>query len=202
MRRVPVWLTCAVVATVLGTYAPSAAAAPHAPPPPPVATAAGSDLSDQLCDLLNKPVSYVTNRLAGWISGGRIRGTLAGSLFSELAFNPWCKSKLPRLRSALLNLSSTRPAYKASLGPWVFGIQAALTNYATTTRAAVSWRSYGFGTLITDYKLWYRATGGRWYQASSVYISLRRNYQVQFAVRVINARGVSSPYVYSGWYRT
>jgi hypothetical protein len=170
----------------------------------PVAAAQTSGFATAVCQILEEPVAVGINRLIGLFTRARVHGTLAGTLFAQLGFNPWCKSAYPKLRSRLQGVVRRRPALRPRIGPFVFGLHATADVISQfQDRVRVSWFQYTISSPLRHYFLWYSQNGRRFLPApnGSPILDFGRGNVVQFAVRVDDQAGGSSPWVYSVRYR-
>ena len=183
----------------------------HRAPAPADADATGvlgleDGLPREVCAIAKMPLKAGTNALIRLVSRGRYRGTLAGTIFTSVGFNPWCKGSYSRLRNRLRSLTERRPALTRELGTWVFNLHATAVPssiYRNSSYFRVRWSEFPRLTVLDTYYLWYSINGGRFFQVrGGQNIHLLRGNRVQFAVRIVNLRGETSPYVYSPRYYT
>jgi hypothetical protein len=203
--RIPLLVVLALGATAL--VAPGAHASTRPEPPKPLvadAQAAGaSGLAGAVCGLLDKPVRFGVNRLIGFMTKGRVQGTLAGSIFDEVGFKPWCHGKYQKLKTRLQRVVQVKPALRRQVGPFVFGLGASVSVASDLIdHFRVGWNEFSLSSPLRHYFLAYRVNGGRWLNASDKVVDIVRVARVvQFAVRVDNTAGTSSPWVYSPVFR-
>jgi hypothetical protein len=202
--------TCARVALALlvvivvagpataNAQASSVAAASSAPPPQHASAAQAGGIAETVCGLLKKPVSYGVNRIVSLLTKGRVQGTLAGSLFADIGFNPWCRKQYAKLKKRLQGVAQKKPSLRSRLGPFVFNLRATyrvLSNQVD--RFEVTWLEFSPSSPLRTYYLYYRINEGRWVPRNSKFLNVYRGNRVQFAVRVDNQNRISSPWVYS-----
>jgi hypothetical protein len=211
-RSVRGWLIGWVIAFVLGSglFATAPAHASHRAPTAVVPSASVAQsfengLPRELCGVLKKPVSVGVNYLVRVLSEGRIKSTLAGTIFSNVGFSPWCKGYYGQLLQRLRGVRQQYPNLAPRLGTFVFGASASAVPsriYANSSFFTVSWTEYG--TSPRDkYYVSYSYNGSR-YQLirGGRSIHLRRGGRVAFAVRIINEFGARSPFVFTPVYYT
>jgi hypothetical protein len=201
-----------VIAFVLGSglLATAPALASHrthtaAGPSASAAQSLANGLPRELCGLLKKPVSVGVNYIVQALSKGRIKGTLAGTIFSNVGFNPWCKGYYGELLARLRGVRQQYPNLGPRLGTFVFGAGAFAVPsrlYANSSFFTVSWTEYGT-TPRDKYYLSYSYNGSQ-YQLirGGKSIHLQRGGRVRFAVRIINEFGARSPFVFTPVYYT
>jgi hypothetical protein len=202
-----------VVAFVLGSGLLATAAPAHAShrtptaavPSAPAAQSLENGLPRELCGLLKKPVSVGVNYIVRVLSEGRLKSTLAGTLFSNVGFNPWCKGYYGKLLQRLRGVRQQYPNLGPRLGTFVFGASASAAPssiYANSSFFTVSWTEYGT-TPRDRYYLSYSYNGSQYRLiGGGKSIHLRRGGRVRFAVRIINEFGARSPFVFTPVYYT
>src|SRR5690349_13269935 len=85
---------------------------------------AGGDIARAVCGLLAKPVKTGVAGLIGVLSKRVVVGTLAGALFAEIGFNPWCRGRYGALRRRLRAVAHAKPQLRPRIGPFVFNVAA------------------------------------------------------------------------------
>ena len=188
------------LAMLAGPQAAPAQTSPVAAPSAQVVRGLENGLPLEVCDLLKKPLPQAINGLISLISRGRVRTTIAGSVFSRFGFQPWCRGYYGQLLSALRGVSERKPAYRSKFGPFVFGLRASYraSRYPGYNLVTVAWNEYAVSSRLRKYYLSYRINLGDWQVlrgGKTIYVD-RRN-RIQFAVRVDDENGISSPWVYS-----
>jgi hypothetical protein len=197
-------LAVASVILLVGGLTPAAEARVAASPSAPSVHVTQTDVSEFVCDLLGQPVSVAVNRLISWISRGRIRTTLAGDLFADIGFNPWCRSQYPKLERIVNDVVKKRPAFRPELGPFVFDLRASFetsTRYVGYDFVSVRWNVLPSSSRVNSFALWYRLNGGGWRRLRLPALNVARRDRVQFALQVRSAAsGVWGPFAYSRTY--
>lgn len=202
-------LVCLTVTGVGATTAeardsPTTPMSTHVGAPPSRSVADG--LPRALCALLKKPVISGVNYIIRVLSKGRIKGSLAGNIFSVVGFQPWCMGQYGALRTRLEGVVAQQPTLRSQLGPFVFRVHASAAPsriYANSEFFSVNWSEYPRPTILDRYELFYSVNDGRYIQHyRDNGLHFRHGYRVRFAVRVIDVVGVSSPWVYSPQYYT
>jgi hypothetical protein len=129
---------------------------------------------------------------------GRVQGTLAGSLFADIGFNPWCQKQYAKLKKRLQGVAKKKPSLRPRLGPFVFNLRASYRVLSgQVDRFEVAWFEFSPSSPLRTYYLYYRINEGRWVPRNSKVLDVYRGNRVQFAVRVDNQDRISSPWVYS-----
>jgi hypothetical protein len=162
---------------------------------------AGGDVAKVVCGLLGKPVKAGVAGFIRLLTKGAVRGTLAGTLAAEIGFNPWCSHRYAALRRRLKAVADAKPKLTPRIGPFVFNV---VPRYQTLSglvdRIAVSWTELSLSSPLRFHFVWYRVNQGRWTPISGTTVNILRGVRAQFAVRVDNRDGASSPYAYSADY--
>ena len=181
---------------------PGSAGASAASPPRPLVRAAASDLAKDTCSLLGKPVQVGVNQFIKWLTGGRIRGSLAGTLFNEIGFQRWCPKYADRLYSRVTRVSQQRPSLRPRLGPIVSNVVARYDSSpdARYRMLEVSWQEFTVTSPLRHYYVSYSLNDGAYRAMRYKSLLVRPGNYVRFAVRVDNYDGISSPWIYSNRY--
>jgi hypothetical protein len=201
------WIIAFVLGSGLLATAPAHASHPtHTAAVPSVSAAQSLEngLPRELCGLLKKPVSVGVNYIVRVLSSGRIKSTLAGTIFSDVGFNPWCKGYYGKLFQRLRGVRQQYPNLGTRLGTFVFGARAVAVPsrlYANSSFFTVSWTEYGT-TPRDKYYLSYSYNDSDYQLIRGTSITLRGGGRVTFAVRIINEFGAPSPFVFTPEYST
>ncbi len=192
----------AVTVVLVLLVSPASARAAAATGPEPLARAAASSLANDVCTLLGKGVEFGVGQIITWMTTGRIRGSLAGTLFNELGFQRWCPDKADRLLSRIRGVSQRRPNLRPRLGPIVSNVVA---RYGISPNPGyrmlhVSWQEFTVSSRLRNYYVSYNYDG-KWRPMRMKSLLVRPGYFVRFAVRVNNYDGISSPWIYSVRYK-
>lgn len=202
-RRVCLAVALALLLVTVG--ASSAGARPVAAPAPVSVAAAPprtSVVATAVCGALSKPVSVGVSRIISLLTEGRVRGTLAGQLFTQVGFTPWCKNQFGKLVLRLRRVAAQRPDLRSRLGPFVYGVYASYTRWNAFKDQMFVHRSEfaGSSRLRNDYT-WYSLNGGTWQPLGAHSLLVPIGDRVKFAARVDDTSGLSSPWAYSVTYR-
>jgi hypothetical protein len=168
----------------------------------PVANAA-TDLPSFVCGLLKKPVAAAVNDLVALLSHDRIKGTLAGTIFAEVGFKPFCVGRLQKLESVVKRAvvrpsvpSRVRSALEGPLATNVYVTQS--TAYGIGSLAELHWTQYPPGATLTRTIL-LSENAERYIDVSWAHFPrlIFRGTLARFAIQLHDVYGRHSPWAFS-----
>jgi hypothetical protein len=166
----------------------------------PLAVRAPSSLSlpNLVCSLAKFPVNKAAVKLIGLMAKRNI-AVLSASLLTTVG-KPWCEKGLSSLKPVFKQTVAKKPALRSRIGPFAFNVFASTVGRSQSyVQATVSWTEFDLTSRLRYFYVWGRVNGGAWIRVPKT-VPIRRGNDVQFAVRIDNVDGISSPFSYSRVY--
>jgi hypothetical protein len=167
---------------------------------PQLALGAPSSLSvpNLVCSLAKFPVTKAAVKLIALMAKRNI-AVLSASLLTTVG-KPWCEKGLSSLKPVFKQTVAKKPALRSRIGPFAFNVFASTVGRNQSyAQATVSWTEFDLTSRLRYFYVWGRVNGGAWIRIQKT-VSIRRGNNVQFAVRIDNVNGISSPFSYSRVY--
>ena len=166
----------------------------------PLAVRAPRSLSipNLVCSLAKFPVNTAAVKLITLMAKRNI-AVLSASLLTTVG-KPWCEKGLSSLKPVFKHTVAKKPALRSRIGPFAFNVIASpIARNQSYVQATVSWTEFDLTSRLRSFYLWGRVNGGAWIPIHKT-VSIRRGSNAQFAVRIDNVNGISSPFSYSRVY--
>ena len=164
------------------------------------ATAASSGVISDVCNLLKIPVAAGAKKLVSLFTKNRF-AILATALLAPVATKLVCKPVTQKLKAIVKHVVAQKPALSSRIGPFVFNLYATGSSWnARYNHFVLHWREYDLTSRLRYHYAWYHFDNGtQWYQfpENGLVPRVAQGHTVQFALRIDNVAGISSPWVYS-----
>jgi hypothetical protein len=166
----------------------------------PATTASSSDLISDVCNLLKLPVAAGAKKLVSLFTTNRF-AILSTALLAPVATKFICKPVTKKLKAVVNRIVAQRPALSSRVGPFVFNLYAAGSRWnAGYNHFVLHWREYDLTSRLRYHYAWYHFDSStQWYHfpENGLIPKVAQGHTVQFALRIDNVGGISSPWVYS-----
>jgi hypothetical protein len=169
-----------------------------APAPSAVPTRTSLSIPGVVCSLAKFPVKTAATKLISLMAKENV-AVLSASLLTTLG-EPWCEKKVSKLKPVFKQAVALKPALRPRIGPFLFNVLAGIVaQNQKYDWATVRWTEFDLTSRLRFFYVWCRVNGGRWIHVHRT-VALPRGSNVQFAVRIDNIEGISSPWAYTPVY--